>query len=308
MKETMVIIGALVLLGAAPVVAGGAWVPAFGAGNIQLGFSQKTADTSWTPQGDTRHHSSLHDFRYTYLGGEVGFGKGFSGRYLVLYLDGREGPTGDMERNTGLSELYLGLKYGLREGKWPLALAFNFRTSYLYDLPGPYDRHLFLPDEDDIDGDGDTEEALFKGVSPEWRGLLGEDYELSFLASRNVFKSGWVNMVLGYRYRTTNLADEIPFGTNAGIPLPVKGLFVKGTYVWVKSVGNYSTERDPEDRFGCSERNCFPDASYMVLGGSIFYSFGAEEKWWVEGGWNTWIWGRSSRKYQEPFLTVGRKF
>ena len=273
----------------APALAGGAWVPPRGQGDAQLGFSVKTADTSWNPQGTTRYHDSEHIFRYLYLVGEIGLGGGFSGRFLGLYLDGLEGPRGDMEHNAGLSELYLGLKYRLREGRWPMALALNVRTSYLYDLPGPYDRHLFVPDEDDVDGDGDTTEALFKGVSPEWRGLLGEDYGLSFLVSRSLWETGWLDLEVGYRYRTTNLADEIPLSVVVGYPLPAADLFVKGSYQWIESVGNHSTERAPEDRFGCSPRNCVPDASYMVVGASLFKKLGAEKGWWVEAGFNQWV-------------------
>ena len=189
-----------------------------------------------------------------------------------------------------------------------MALSLNVRTSYLYDLPGQYDRHLFRPDEDDIDGDGDTQEALFNGVSPEWRGLLGEDYGLSLLVSRSVFDGGWLNLEAGYTYRTTNLSDEVPLFAEVGYPLPWRSVVLKGTYAWVQSVGNHSLDREPEDRFGCSDRNCFPNASTMVVGASLFRNLGEEERWWIEGGWNQWVWGRSARKYTEPFLSVGRRF
>lgn len=293
---------------ATPALAGGAWVPKAGDGEAILGYSVKTANTSWSPQGDTRHHSSWHIFRYLYQGGEVGLGNSFSFRYSVLYLDGLEGPRGDMENNAGPSELYLGLKYQLRDGTWPMALSFDVRTSYLYDLQGPYDRHLFLPDEDDIDGDADADEAVYKGVSPEWRGLLGEDYSLSLLVSRSVFGVGWLSVEGGYRHRTTNLSDEIPIRVELGYPLNRESLVFKASLDWIESVGNHSTDRAPDDRFGCSERNCFPNASYAVVGGSLFRNFGSEKKWWGEIGWNQWVWGRSSRKYEEPHLTVGRRF
>ena len=180
-----------------------------------------------------------------------------------------------------------------------MAVALNVRTSYLYDLRGEYDRHLFLED------DG---EAEFKGESPEWRGLLGEDYGLTYLVSRSLADGGWFNLETGYTYRTGNLADEIPLFVEVGYPLPWQSLYAKGTYSWIQGVGNESETRAPDDRFGCSPNNCFPDASRMVVGAALFRNFGAQRNWWLEAGWNQWIWGRSARKYEEPYLSMGRRF
>lgn len=277
--------------------AGGAWVPERAEGDFQFGYSVKTADASWDPRGNTRVSTSWHIFRYLYAGGEVGLGNKFSAKFLTLWLDGLEGPRGDMEHNAGFSELFLGLKYQVKDGKWPMALAFNHRTSYLYDLQGQYDRHLF------------TETGEFNGVSSEWRGLLGEDYGLNFLVSRSMFEGkGWMNIEVGYNYRTGNLSDEVPMYYEIGAPLPWKSLIVKGTYRYVQSISNHDETREYDDRFGCSANNCFPDASMMAVGGSLFRNFGADKKWWGEAGFNQWIWGRSARKYEEPYLTIGRRF
>jgi hypothetical protein len=284
-------------LAASAAQAGGAWVPEAGSGYVQLGYSVKTADSSWSARGDSRSNSSWHIFRYVYTGGEVGLGKGFGLQFLALYLDGLEGRRGDMEHNAGLSEAFLGLSYQLTDGEWPMAVAFRHRSSYLYDLPGAYDRHLH-------DDDGN-----FNGVSPEWRGLLGEDYGLFFLVSRSLFDHrGWANFEVGYNYRTTNLSDEIPLYFEIGYPLPWQELKLKGSYRWVQSVGNDSEERQPSDRFGCSANNCFPDASIMVVGGSLLRDFGADRQWWAELGFNQWVWGRSARQYEEPYLAIGRRF
>lgn len=285
---------------ASRVEAGGAWVPAKGEGDLQLGYSVKTADSSWTARGDSVDNASWHIFRYVYSGGEAGLGKGFSFRYLVLYLDGLEGRRGDMEHNAGLSEAFLGMKYQIKTGTWPMAVAFNHRSSYLYDLPGQYDRHLFT--------DAQNGDAVFKGVSPEWRGLLGEDYGLSFLVSRSIRNGGWMNFEAGYNYRTTNLGDEIPVYFDIGYPIPWQEIKLKGSYRWVQSVGNNSDERIPSDRFGCSATNCFPDASMMAVGLGFFRDFGAEKKWYAEAGYNQWVWGRSARQYGEPYFTFGRRF
>ncbi|HEY3175795.1 MAG TPA: hypothetical protein VGK94_08555 [Candidatus Polarisedimenticolia bacterium] len=288
--------------------AGGGWVPEEGDGDFQFGYSRKFADHSWTAEGKTVENGSWHLFRYGYLGGEMGLGHRVSLRYAVLYLDGAEGPPGNYEVNRGMSEAFLGFKYRVHEGTWPMAVALNVRTSILYDQAGTYDRHTYLPDEDDLDGDGDTTEAVLQANDSEWRGLLGEDYGLSFIASRSMFGSGWFNMEVGYTYRTGNLADEMPLYLELGYPLPWDRLVLKGTFNWVDSVGNNSLKRQEDDRFGCSATNCFPDASRQVLGAGFLLSVGSQRLWWVELGYNHWLWGRSTRKYEEPYISLGRRF
>ena len=178
-----------------------------------------------------------------------------------------------------------------------MAIAFNMRTSFFYDQAGTYDRHNYLEGETDIDG-----------VDSEWRGLLGEDYGLTFLLSRSLFGTGWLNLEAGYTYRTGNLADEIPFNAEVGYPLPWDRLVIKGTYSLVDSVGNNTEKRQEDDRFGCSVNNCFPDASRQVVGASFMLTVGKQRLWWVETGYNHWLWGRSTRKYEEPYITLGRRF
>jgi len=284
-------------LAASAAHAGGAWVPEKGDGDFQFGYSRKFADHSWNPQGKTVENSSWHLFRYGYIGGEFGLGHRVSLRYTVLYLDGLEGPPGDYEQNKGPSETFFGFKYRLHEGKWNMAVAANVRTSILYDQDGTYDRHNYLEGETDVDG-----------VDSEWRGLLGEDYGLTFLLSRSVFDGGWWNVEAGYAYRTGNLADEYILNGEIGYPLPWDRLVVKGTYSLIDSAGNNTETRRHDDRFGCSPNNCFPDASRQVIGASFMLTVGKERLWWVEAGYNHWLWGRSARKYEEPYISLGRRF
>lgn len=284
-------------LTASAALAGGAWVPEKGDGDFQFGYSRKYADHSWNPQGQSVENGSHHLFRYGYIGGEFGLGHRVSLRYTVLYLDGAEGPPGDYEQNKGPSETFFGFKYRLHDGTWKMAMAANVRTSILYDQDGTYDRHDFLEDDPNIDG-----------VDSEWRGLLGEDYGLSFLLSRGLAQTGWMNFEAGYSYRTGNLADEYTFYAEVGYPFPWDKLFMKGTYSLVDSAGNNSEKRQHDDRFGCSPNNCFPDASRQVIGSSFFLNIGKQNLWWVEAGYNHWLWGRSTRKYDEPFFSLGRRF
>lgn len=43
----------VLVLGAGNAFCGGAWVPAPGDGDVQLGFSRKTASSSWDANGDS---------------------------------------------------------------------------------------------------------------------------------------------------------------------------------------------------------------------------------------------------------------
>lgn len=278
--------------------AGGGWVADPGAVNMQFGFSRKTAESAWNPEGTVREDLTRHDFRYGYVSGEVGVVNRLSANFLMTYLHGIEGD----EINKGLSDAWFGAKYQLMRSAWPMALGFNMRTDYLYDLEGPYDRHLYMEgDEIDVDGE-DVVLAEYRGVSPEWRGILKEDYTLSYAVSRNIMSRGWASLETGYTFRVGAPADQWPTSIDAGIPLPYWNSSFKVSSLFVKSLHNDST-RDPEDRFGSSANNNFNDASMWRLGGGAIVPIGRTGMS-VEAGYNHWMWGRSARRYQEPFFAV----
>ena len=77
--------------------------------------------------------------------------------------------------------------------------------------------------------------------------------------------------------------------------------------VYIQSLGNDSPRR-PDDRFGSSASNNFNDASMGRLGVSLLVPLDRNQRWYVEAGYNQWVWGRSARRYQEPFLSLGRGF
>lgn len=280
---------------------GGAWVPQPGDGDVQLGFSRKTASTSWNTDGETfrnlnnRGVVSYHDFRYAYLSGEVGLLRRLSTRFLITYLDGFEGEHDNLEQNTGMSDAWFGFKYALAEGEWPMALSATMRTAYFYDLEGPYNRALF------------DSQGRRRGVSPEWRGLLKEDYTLSYLLSHSYREGrGWMNFETGYTYRVGAPADQIPVIAEVGYPLPFLGAAVKGSAYFVHSLGNEST-RQPNDRFGSGATTNFNDASMGRLGLSFLAPLGGSGTS-LEVGYNQWVWGISARRYREPYLSIGHTF
>jgi hypothetical protein len=279
--------------------AGGAWVPAPGDGDVTVGYSDKTAVTSWDADGNvfTNHQGggqrSYHDFRYGYLSGEVGLLKNLSGTFLVTYLDGFEGPKATAERNSGLSDAWFGLKYSLRQGATPMALGFTLRTPVFYDLPGTYNRHLF------------DQRGNIRGNSPEWRGVLKHDYTVSYLVSRSLFDGrGWGNLQVGYNWREGAPADDVPIYAELGLPLPFWGANVKVATGMVFSRHNNSTPQ-PDDRFGGGSG--FNDASMAKLGVGFLQPL-AHGRYYLELGYNQWVWGKSARRYKEPYISINRRF
>jgi hypothetical protein len=269
---------------------------------VYIGFSRKSAGSSWTPDGTYRLNAnssgvvSWHDFRYLYLTAEVGVLPNLSVMLTPTWLYGLEGPKSDYEKNVGLSDAWFGLKYRLNKGGIPMAIAFNHRNDYFYDLEGPYDRHLF------------DEDGTFRGVSPEWRGLLKHDYSLSYLVSRSIANyRGWGSLEGGYTWRDGAPADQVFFNADAGYPLPFWGALFKAAGHLEVSVGDDSP-RQPDDRFGASATNNFNKASYLKLGGAAIIPFGGDKEWALEVGYNQWVWGRSARRYKEPYVSLGRSF
>ena len=297
---------AALLIWPSSAFAGGAWVPGVGDGDIQLGFSRKTAHTSWDAYGDTIENTGRfqnHDFRYTYLSGEVGVVKRLSFTFLFTWLDGLEGPDGDLHRNVGFSDSWLGLKYALRGGSSPMALKLVVRTPFLYDISGPYSLELY-------DQNGE-----FLGLSPEWRGLLKHDVTLGFMWSRSIVDyRGWINVDTGYTWREGAPADQWPIHVDAGVPVLWKGgsgpwskLRAKASLDVVFSLGNDSA-REPDDRFGGRASFNFNDASMARVALAFLQPFGKDDRWTVEAGYGIWVWGESARQYEEPFVSIGRTF
>ena len=302
MKRTGLMFVIALLLIPAAGFCGGAWVPAQGKGDFQFGLSRKTASTSWNRDGESFVNAnnqgiiSYHDFRYAYLSGEVGLLPRLSTRFVLTYLDGYEGPHADLEKNAGLSDAWLGLKFSLADGSWPMALGATLRSPYFYDVKGPYNRYIF------------NSSGQRRTVSPEWRGLLKRDYTLTYLVSHSYRDGrGWMNLESGYTWREGAPADQIPLWADIGYPLPFLGASVKGSLTYVRSQGN-ETPRQPDDRFGSGGTTDFNNASMARLGVSFIAPLGRSGKTSLEAGYNQWVWGISARRYREPFLSIGRRF
>lgn len=288
----------LLLMVALPALAGGGWVAPVGSGDVQVGFSRKTADTSWDAFGTTFANSGRfenHDFRYTYLSGEVGVVDRLSFAFLITYLEGLEGPDGHLHRNAGWSDAWLGLRYGLRQDDWPMSLNLTVRTPALYDQDGPYSLELYDKEGNPV------------GLSPEWRGLLKHDVSLTWAVSRSLPNGGWWSAETGYTWREGAPADQVPLAAEVGWGLPWYGLRVKGAALVVESLGNDSA-REPDDRFGSRAGFNFNDASMGRAAISLLVPVGPGGLFNLEVGYGQWLWGRSARQYEEPFVSISRRF
>ena len=284
------------------------WVSQPGHGYAYLGVSRKTADTIWDLQGqvydvpmDSRFKN--HDFRYLFLNVEVGIVRRLSVSALFTYLDGFEGPDGHLERNTGFSDSWFGLKYAVREGALPMAVTLTVRSPFLYDLPGAYTRDLY------------DDEGVFLGHSPEWRGILKHDVTLSYAVGGSLGNgAGWASGAAGFTWREGAPADQLPFTAEIGHALPWRlpggsPVLVKARGLLVVSLGNDSP-RGADDRFGFREgsNQNLNDASMACFAGSVIVPFGSSGQYAVEMGYGRWVWGRSARRYSEPFASVGYRF
>jgi hypothetical protein len=176
-----------------------------------------------------------------------------------------------------------------------MAVAFNHRSPVFYDLPGAYNRHLF-------DSNGE-----FRGVSPEWRGLLKRDYSLSYLASHS-FKGyrAWATAEAGYTWREGAPADQVFVVSDVGYPLGLARSHLKLAAFGQWSVGSASPSR-PDDRFRSRATYNFNEASYAKLYAAWLVPLG-RSGWSAEIGYSRWVWGRSARRYNEPYVSVGRGF
>lgn len=300
------------------VSAGGAWIPRPGEGNIYLGFSRKTADRVWDAKGKNLilrnsagvHH--FHDFRYSFLTGEVGLFPRVSTTFLMTYLWGFEGYQPAMEKNYGLSDAWFGAKFGIREGGWPMAVRTSLRTPFFYDQEGPYVRHLYNREPYRLPTGRVVRDSTFLVINnPEWRGLLKHDFTVAGVVSHSFSRfHGWMNVEAGYTWRESAPADEIPVTGELGYGLPWKSptLYAKVGLNLVQSIGNNSTP-DPNDRFNFPPGSAYDFNDASMLRGSLSLIWAIQGgRWNTEAGYGQWLWGRGARQYKEPFVTVGRSF
>ncbi|MBS1911790.1 MAG: hypothetical protein JST22_07375 [Bacteroidetes bacterium] len=279
--------------------AGGAWVDSLGRGSIRLGYDWKLQPGAlrYDTHGDLYRSlfNMTHDYRFLYAGGEVGLGWRLEASFLVTYLWAREIVDSTAEDPSriyhGPSDMWLGLKYQIVDGDYPIAVGATVRLPNLYEANSTLNGQLLT----------------------EITGLLGHDYEASVYASHSFNSSLYASASLGGRIRDGASANQVLYGADAGYTIPILGdrISVRAGFDGVASVGEPrpSTAKDRFPGLSLERDNHFfdfNDASYFrpQLGMSIRVLPTLE----INGGFAYILWAHSSVLYQDFLLQVGYSF
>jgi hypothetical protein len=276
--------------------AGGGWVPAPAGGYVNLAFVDKASSSGWDARGRSTSSASdaatnRDDLKFIALSSEFGVVPGVSALVVVPFLIGREGRMDPLDEGIGFSDLFLGGKVAILEGATAIAGSVIARVPWLYDTGGPYRRF-----------DSFQDQANHK-LSSQWRGLLKYDLAFTVHGSMSLADRGWVSLEPGIVLRTgapshaATTSAEVGYAFIESLPLALK-LF---SYVSL----SLHTNREPlqDDRFQSSLVYDFNDSSMWKVGASVLWR--PYRALWVEGGYSRWVWGRSAREYQEPFVSIG---
>lgn len=304
------------------------WVVGKGHASFTLGYSRKTGGERWyptnidskgTPSGadDTWDKDELslapnpidgliHDFRYAYFIPTIGLGDRLEISAVLLYLWGYERIDRDpasgkaidptWELNQGFTDSWLRLKYQLLKGQIPVSFEFNTRFPDLYDQPGDtYSRYVYQY----VGGDTIVSE------SAEWRGVCKRDF--GFLFHSGIGKSwGYLQATAGYNIRQGAYADQLLLAVSGGYNLKIGKKYTLTPNLLVDYTHGMGNGKIPDysDRFYFGGRRNFYFnngkylRAYLSASGSLYKGV----SW--SAGVGSWLWGRGSMKYTEPYIQI----
>ncbi|HEX9636077.1 MAG TPA: hypothetical protein VGB99_00975 [Acidobacteriota bacterium] len=230
------IAAAMLIVMSSDSLAGGAWVPEPGHGWFSVGFNRKSGDRRLDADGSEfiPGRGRTHDFRYGYFSGEAGLIEKLSVNWTLTYLWGTESfddPADDFSHQ-GFSDTWVGMRYRLRSGSWPMVAEVNARLPYLYEH------------------------------NEEWLGLLKHDFTGLLFTERATERAGTFAGYGGYTIRQGSPTDQVRLGMSWAVPNTVPGFERLPFQVTVGldgfiSVGEPSPS-EPSDRFGYRPRT--PDS------------------------------------------------
>lgn len=344
--RTVIIICLMGSFSVSEVFAGGPWVLGKGQTEIYLGYSRKTASKRWTPthlntngtpygyddtwgkdslvEGTNLIDNKFHDFRYTYFQPSFGLTNRIEVYGNFLFLDGREVSTTDLEGkplgkdengnqitewevNKGLTDFWLGIKYQVLKGDWPVAVEFNSRFPDFYSKSSDvYSRYDYKYYTDPVTGVKDTTGQ----PSAAWRGLKKRDFNFLVHAGHSFANyRAWVQAYAGYSIRQDAFADQVLAGISGGY-----NFFLDKNHDWTLApqVAFYYDNGlengaipDATDRFsfGGRQNYYFNSPTTGRLYGSVIGSY--KNMLSVTAGAGYWIFGKGCPQYTEMFVQLG---
>jgi hypothetical protein len=131
----------------------------------------------------------------------------------------------------------------------------------------------------------------------EWRGLIGKTFALPLWKGKDYSLPCYVNVESGYRWRSKDVANDIPFFVEGGIS-PVKWLVIKGEIDGYKS--HKHTGKQVEDyaiwRVGIVYKVC---GNSTLRQGTVFN---------IEVQYGQTFWGKNTNAAQEVVIKVQTQF
>lgn len=249
---------------------------------------------------------------HTYLDSEGNMMNGANGSYHYAVW----------ELNSGFTDSWLGLKYQFLHQAWPMAIEINTRFPDLYQQPGDaYSRYnyqyLAYNYNDEANDTSYIVRDTIVEAGSEWRGLNGRDFALILHTGHSFFKDGalYLQAFAGYNLRTnlhlhrTAYSDQLLLGVNGGYSLKVSDHFTllpKFSLDYTGGIGN-GGQPDLGDRFYSPyENNNFNNSKtfrgYLIL--DLIY----DNRFDLQAGAGSWLWGRGAVKYNEVFIQLSYMF
>lgn len=280
-------------------IAGGGWVDEQGKGSIRIGYDWKPQVGALRRDIEGNLYNALfntsHDYRFLYLSGDVGIVPRLEGSLVLTYLWAWEIVDSTSEEPSqiyhGASDMWVGLKYQLLDGAFPVAVGGTVRLPYLYEASS-------------------TRNGQPLTNVP---GLLGHDYELSVAVSHSITPRLYATAMGAFRLREGASANQLIYGVDGGYTLPMLDdrVTVRACIDGVASVGEprestsfdrfpgYRTERD-------GHAFDFNNASYFrpQVGLNVRVLPGID----VGLGFAYIVWGHSTVVYRDILAQIGYTF
>lgn len=256
------------------------WVSKPGHGCLQFGFNRKYQLGAKRRDIDGKVYQALnhltYDFRYAYVSGQVGLYPRVEANVLLYYLSASERFDAAAEEADayyhGFSDVWLGFKYQVHQGAWPIAVGTVVRLPYLYTN---------------------------KDKAP--TGLLNRDLALKGYLSHD-FGRMYFSAMAGFNWRESAPANQIIYAFEvAGRP----GFGEVGSRMRLKflidgaaSVGSDSPSTFPRDRFpGLTLEtggHFFNFNKATFIHPQVSFSYSITPVWNAQVGFGYVAWGKSA--------------